>query len=65
MKWLRKLFSRDKPDNPIFEVYDPKEKKSYKIYEDGRIEGFPDGVYVLNRITPILNKYRSYIEVLK
>lgn len=35
---------------PAFEVRDRQTGHAYRVYEDGRIEGFPDGATVVNRI---------------
>jgi hypothetical protein len=35
---------------PLFEIYD--KNRRWKIYADGRLEGFPKGCGILNRASP-------------
>jgi len=44
---------------PIFEVMNKDLSQHFKIYENGRIEGFPEGMLIINRIYPLLNKLRA------
>lgn len=41
---------------PAFEAYAPDGSKHYKVWADGRIEGFGEGaIIVVNRIAPLLH----------
>lgn len=35
-------------DGPLFEVVDHKKGHTYRIYASGKIEGFPDEVFIFN-----------------
>jgi hypothetical protein len=41
-------------DQFAFKVSNPETGKEYKIYADGRIEGFDDATFVINRIPAIV-----------
>ncbi len=49
-----------KGDKAIFEVID--EDKHYRIYENGKVEGFGEGAIILNRI-PVVFAQRMAKEV--
>ena len=34
----------------------------WKLYENGRIEGFPDGTVIINRAVPLIGALRSRIK---
>lgn len=36
--------------SPIFEVFNKDKSKHFKIYEDGGIDGFGEGMCIINRI---------------
>lgn len=40
-------------EEPAFIVTDRKSGQDWKIYKSGKIEGFPEGVFIRNRITAI------------
>lgn len=49
-------------EQPAFEIHTPDEGKKYKIWADGRIEGFGDGhLNIINRIAPLLHVTRGLI----
>ncbi len=49
---------------PIFEIKHG--DNHYKIYENGMIEGFPEGCYIVNRIQiAMLDKFAKWIESTK
>ena len=39
---------------PIFEVQEPS-GKIYRIWAEGRIEGFEAGAVIINRVAPLMN----------
>lgn len=39
----------------LFELHGP-EGKAWRLYLNGRIEGFPDGTLILNYALPLVNK---------
>lgn len=41
-------------DMPVFEICDPNKKFNYKIFANGKIEGFPPSI-VINRIPLLIN----------
>lgn len=41
-------------DKPVFEIRYPSGKFTYKIWADGRTEGFSDSVIVVNRIPQLI-----------
>jgi hypothetical protein len=45
---------------PMFEVHS-REGHVWKIYESGRIDGFPRDVWIINRLFPLLSALRSGI----
>ena len=34
----------------LFEIYDQRDGHTWKLYGDGRAEGFPDGAVVINKV---------------
>ncbi len=52
-------------DEPIFEVFSNSKKKHYKIYESGRIEGFPKGMIINNGILPRIHQMDAMIRTLQ
>ena len=50
---------------PIFEVFSMDKKHHYKIYENGRIEGFPKGMVIFNRIIPKVHQLQGKIKMLE
>ncbi len=42
---------------PVFEVTDQDSGHVYKVYYDGRVEGFPKSSAILNRITLFCGNY--------
>jgi hypothetical protein len=49
-------------DKPAFEIINPKTGHRIAIYADGRVEGFEDGVYIVNRIPLLLSDARGKFE---
>lgn len=49
-----------KPSDPIFEAVLP--THVWRIYADGRTEGFPPEAYIINRIMPIMTALQAKIE---
>lgn len=41
-------------DKPVFEVRDMSSDRVYKIWADGRVEGFPTGHVVINRLPQVV-----------
>lgn len=46
-------------NEPIFTIIDTEADHTYKIFADGRIEGFPENVTIVNGIAPELAKARD------
>lgn len=44
-----------KGDELLFQLHGP-EGKTWRLYLNGRIEGFPDGTLILNHALPLVNK---------
>ena len=40
---------------------DGNEIHRWRLFADGRVEGFPADTYVLNRAAPLLDVYRAYL----
>lgn len=49
----------EKEEEPIFELKYPSGAHSYKIWANGRIEGFNDGIVVINRIPELIAKLKQ------
>ncbi len=50
-------------NKPLFEVRCNDSKTHYKIYEDGRIEGFEPGAIIVNRIAPKIAALQASISL--
>ncbi len=50
-------------EQPLFELHG-KDGHMWKIYEDGRATGFPDGTLVVNKARGELNSLRTRIKQL-
>jgi len=45
-------------ERPIFELIGLETEHVWRIYADGRVEGFPENVVVVNQIAPVLDALR-------
>lgn len=44
---------------PLFEVIDQMTGATWRLFEDGRTDGFPTNAIVINRALPLLNALRT------
>ncbi len=44
-----------KPRKELVAIHDPQTGKTYRIYTDGTVTGFPKGVWVFNRFPVLVN----------
>ena len=52
---------------PVFEIHSSDGEQSWKIYESGEIEGFPEDVWIINRVIPLTGmlRYREQMDNVK
>lgn len=50
---------KEEEEKPIFELKYPSGVHAYKIWSNGRVEGFNDGVIVINRISELVAKLKQ------